>query len=179
MKNTIDLFRIWNQRNPNGNFRMDPTFRYDFVTVIGEAREINYTSTKYARECLKCGWIGVPEKHRSKMCEECGGRTQPSDGACDEYTHDFESRPAVYAPARDGISVLDLLRVPSWKCKNTFLGFADNLTIKGDGLKTYNFRRGTLLGAPNDRTLVIARETGHPLIIKGGKMRVTADGIEN
>lgn len=152
MKRAEQLFKSWAHRRASGFYSTSAEMA-DEMTVIGKAEECLYQSDKFHDE----------------------------PGTFETYVHRFDSRPSVYAPHKNGgVPTLDLLGLKSWKADVAELGEMIELTFtKNDGSKkVLGFARGAaLLGLTDKRTLIIIRPGAKPLVIKGGRMRITADGI--
>lgn len=155
-------FRMWHAKDPREYLkRSEESLDYEFVCV-GRAEELTYISDKWEKD----------------------GTKQP-------YIHDFDSRPKVWIPyysqaddsevigsPRMGYGLLGL-KSPSRAAHIAQLGTAEELVITASDGEKYEFAglRSTPMFSSHDcKAVLILRRSG-PVIIRGGKMSVTARGI--
>jgi hypothetical protein len=150
-----DAWRMWHQKEPRELLQQ----KYELpkkVYAVGEADRIYYSSDKW---------------------EE--------DGDFYTYYHDFESRPTVYIPQKNGrgkdyLDVVETLEMEhiNDSVRLPLLAKTLELIVDVDGEKeSRKFRGNTPLCCTSDlKTLVVFAGDG-PIIIRGGEMVVTERGI--
>lgn len=152
----LGAYRMWHQKAPK---EVQGT-TYDFpedISALGVAMRIVYWSDKWE-----------------------------ADGKGYHYEHDFDSRPPVYgdmsSKSKRRVDTARLLCVDSVHEQMEFAVLAEvcelSVDVKGEGIKTFSFVRPPLMLCTADKkSLVLLHDK--PIVIRGGKMRVTERGIVN
>jgi hypothetical protein len=148
----LDNYRMWHKRESESTYRVSVEYP-DQMAKVGTASEVLYWSDKWRPR-----------------------------GEYELYRHKCDSHAGIYAPRKNGSHpTAELLGVANFRAKIplTDLGFMEEATWRRtDGrAQTMGFPSAVVCSTEDNQALVIIREKGEPLIIKGGKMRVTAAGI--
>lgn len=153
---THGLYRMWNARKADEAFATSFEFPQD-MGVLGRAMRIIYWSDKWK-----------------------------TDGTGDYYEHDFDTSPEVYCEsAEHGVKSIDALtkvkdinnRESGWPVLAEVMELS--LERLEGGVKTYKFSKPPIMTCSSDKKSVIILYKREPIIIRGGRMRVTARGIVN
>jgi hypothetical protein len=150
---------MWHQKDPTEAW----TMTYDFperLPFLGTALRIIYWSDKWEK---------------------------PGEGY--HYEHDFDSRPPAYGDFRKSKSssptthdTSKLLNVDRVDEQMAFPILAEvvelSLDVPGEGIRTLQFKKPPLMLCSKDKkALIILHDK--PIIVRGGRMRVTDRGIVN
>lgn len=163
MSNAHDTFRMWHQKDPRKEVPRRGITLLDEPEFgcVGRATEIKYTSDKWE-----------------------------IDGDFFPYVHDHTTNPGVYVPlsktSDDDLigrpaKTLSLLgvRVKPRQLELAQLGTVDELTfVDSEGeTQVQTFGKRCLLLSTADRKGIVLLDGKRPVIVRGGKVRVTARGI--
>ncbi len=161
------IYKLWTEKEPDNSSLWEDqvqelTVDWDKLELqlVGTAKDILYTSDKWEKP-----------------------------GVLERYHHAFDSNPGVYVKAgRDGDagavpSVAKLCGVRSLKAPLalTLIAVVNELVIKRPGAPHLTFRfphePAPLCSTLDKQGLVILSRDRGPIFIRGGRMRVTKDGI--
>lgn len=150
---THGLYRMWNAKQPDEAFALDFNFP-EYAGVLGNAMRIVYWSDKWDEDSY--------------------------------YEHDFDTSPEVYCgSAEDGEKHIDDLTkirdVNNVESEWPVLAEVCELSLRllNNRVKTFKFKRPPVMTCTKDKKAVVILYKREPIIIRGGRMRVTARGIVN
>ncbi len=145
-------YRLWHKRDCD-EVAVGPETIPDRMIVVGYMIEIMYNSDKWGKKSYKFH----------------------------DYVHNCESGAAVYSAHKDAnVDTGLLLKSKNWKRRLNLTELGECLEItfeRLDGDEQNVDLEGSILACTEDRRGLVILGRGSPIILRGGKMIVTARGI--